>query len=83
MDKINAQFSSSKEASTLERFQNNIKESFFFLMHILLKNQSQNVWTEMLVIIIEMIQLLAFPFNIIGITYTFYNFLVHQYLEKQ
>lgn len=65
MEKINAQFSSSKETSSLERFQSNIKESFFFLMHILLKNQSQNVWTEMLVIIIEMLQLLAFPFHII------------------
>ena len=65
MEKINDQFNSKKEKSRFEQVQIDSKESFFFLIHILLKNQTQNVLTQMLIIIVEMIQLLAFPFNII------------------
>ncbi len=74
MEKINDQFNSKKEKSRFEQVQIDSKESFFFLIHILLKNQTQNVLTQMLIIIVEMIQLLAFPFNII--VYHFFNHIV-------
>ena len=74
MEKINDQFNSKKEKSRFEQVQIDSKESFFFLIHILLKNQTQNVLTQMLIIIVEMIQLLAFPFNII--VYHFFNYIV-------
>ena len=74
MEKINDQFNSKKEKSRFEQVQIDSKESFFFLIHILLKNQTQNVLTQMLIIIVEMIQLLAVPFNIM--VYHFFNHIV-------
>lgn len=41
-----------------------LKESIFYFIHILLKLPDNGLWIDIIIIIIEMIQFLAFPFSL-------------------
>lgn len=42
-----------------------IKENIFYLLHILMKYPENEIWIQIIIILIEMIQLLAFSFSLI------------------
>lgn len=68
-----------KEKSDCEK-ESKIKESVFYLLHILLKYPDREIWIQIIGILIEMIQFLAFPFSLIVI-YNSITILVSIYME--
>ena len=53
----------SKAKMKIEEMLVNFKFSFFNLIYILIKNERENFFVSALIIIIEFIQLIAFPIN--------------------
>lgn len=51
------------EKSTFEKFEESLKVSIFGVLFVLLKNQDYNHWLEIIFILIQLLQLLAFPFT--------------------
>ncbi len=46
-----------------ERLEENLKVSIFGVLYVLLKNQDFSVWVEVIFVILQLLQFLAFPFS--------------------
>lgn len=55
------------ESNRFHEIKTTIKERIFYLFHILLKLPGNGLWLDVIFIIIEMVQFLAFPFSLIVI----------------
>jgi hypothetical protein len=51
------------EKSAFEKFEENLKISIFSVLFVLLKNQDYNLWLEIILIVLQLLQFLAFPFR--------------------
>ena len=51
------------EKTQFERLEENIKVSIFGVLYVLLKNQDFSVWVEVIFVIIQLLQFMAFPFS--------------------
>jgi hypothetical protein len=51
------------EKSAFEKFEENLKVSIFSVLFVLLKNQDYNQWLEIIFVVIQLLQFLAFPFR--------------------
>jgi hypothetical protein len=54
--------SEEENKSTLEKFEEKLKISIFSVYYLLLKNQETTFWKFVLLLTIEYLQLLSFPF---------------------
>lgn len=52
-----------KTESSYEILKNKAKDKSFYLLHILLKHQVNRLWLQIVIISIELLQLLMFPFS--------------------
>lgn len=84
------------EKTTFEKFEENLKNSIFGVLFVLLKEEEGSVYLELVLILFELIQLMVYPFNkyvikiFINIKFFFFNyksqiqiFLACQCLEKR
>ncbi len=51
------------EKNSFEKFEENIKKSFFGVVYLLLKSQSFSAWAEITFAIIQLLQLMAYCFR--------------------
>lgn len=51
------------EKTQFEKFEENLKLSIFGVLFVLLKNQDFSIWVEIIFVILELLQFMAFPFN--------------------
>ncbi len=45
-----------------EKLEDTLKNSFFSVLYFMLKNQEFSIWVEVIFIIIQLLQLMRFPF---------------------
>jgi hypothetical protein len=51
------------EKSAYEKFEESLKVYIFSVLFVLLKNQDYNLWIEIIFIVIQLLQFLAYPFR--------------------
>ena len=51
------------EKTSFEKLEENLKASIFGVLYVLLKNQSFSIWVEIIFVIIQLLQFMAFPFR--------------------
>jgi hypothetical protein len=51
------------EKTSFEKLEEKLKVSIFGVLYVLLKNQDVSIWVEIIFIILQLLQFLAFPFN--------------------
>lgn len=64
MKVINKNIEIKKENTQFEKYEMKIKEGLFNLIYVLLKLQNDQIWIQIIIIIIEALQLLSFPFSL-------------------
>jgi hypothetical protein len=50
------------DKTQFEKLEENLKVSIFGVLYVLLKNQDFSVWVEVIFVILQLFQFLAFPF---------------------
>jgi hypothetical protein len=53
------------EKTSFEKLEEKLKVSIFGVLFVLLKNQDISIWAEIICVILQLLQFLAFPFNVI------------------
>ncbi len=51
------------EKSSFEKLEESIKVSIFGILYVLLKNQDYSMWIEIIFVILQLLQFMAFPFR--------------------
>ncbi len=51
------------EKTQFEKLEENMKVSIFGVLYVLLKNQDFSVWVELIFVILQLLQFMAFPFS--------------------
>ncbi len=51
------------EKTTFEKFEDNLKNSIFGVLFVLLKEEDGSVYLELVLILFELLQLMVYPFN--------------------
>lgn len=51
------------EKTSFEKLEETLKASIFGVLYMLLKNQDFSMWTEIILIILQLLQFLSFGFN--------------------
>ena len=51
------------EKTSFEKFEENLKISIFGVLYILLKNQSFSIWAEIIFVLLQLLQFMAFAFR--------------------
>jgi hypothetical protein len=51
------------EKTSFEKLEESLKASIFGVLYVLLKNQSFSIWVEIIFVIIQLLQFMAFPFR--------------------
>ena len=47
----------------LEKLEDEVKTALFSVIYFMLKNQEFSIWIEVIFIILQLLQLMSFPFN--------------------
>lgn len=61
------------EKTAFENLEENLKLSVFGVLFVLLKNQDFSIWTEIIFIILQMLQFMSFAFSKVVIKYKIKN----------
>jgi hypothetical protein len=51
------------DKTAFEKLEENLKISIFGVLFVLLKNQDFSIWVEIIFVILQLLQFMAFPFN--------------------
>lgn len=51
------------EKTTFEKLEENLKYSIFGVLFVLLKNQDFSMWTEIILVILQLLQFMSFGFH--------------------
>jgi hypothetical protein len=51
------------EKTSFEKLEETLKVSIFGVLYVLLKNQDFSVWVEIIFVILQLLQFMAFPFR--------------------
>lgn len=68
--------------SSFEIMKNKVKSKTFYLMHLLLKHIINLLWLQIAVILIELLQMLMFPFSFIVLYSIIKCFIVSSSMEE-
>jgi len=60
---LSINFNSLTQKTSFEKFEENLKHSIFGVLFVLLKNQDFNMWTEIILIIFQLLQFMSFAFS--------------------
>ncbi len=51
------------EKTSFEKLEENLKVAIFGVLYVLLKNQDFSIWAEIIFVILQLLQFMAFPFR--------------------
>ncbi len=60
---VSINFNLLTEKTSFEKLEENLKTSIFSILFVLLKNKDSSVWTEIILIILQLLQFMSFTFN--------------------